>query len=166
MALVWLIGRKPEGAVSGHRINVWWLDRWASDGPTPSHVEFTGTDQEILALLDRHEVDVLPVVKIVIDQPNPFALSSCRWDASLSADGELAVVMANDGNVLVGVEPGSESRRGKVELRDPRGQLHFETADVIVRRELAFAGLRAWLAREQDSVPGLTWDLYRTRGRN
>lgn len=144
---------------------MWWLDRWASGGSAPSHVEFTGTDSEILALLDRHEVDVLPVVKIVIDQPNPFALSRSRWDASLSADGELAVVKTNDGNVLVGVEPGSESRRGRVELRDPCGQPLVETADVVVRRELAFAGLRAWLAGRQDSVPGLTWDLYRNRGR-
>ncbi len=146
-----------------HRITMSWLDRWASYGPELKHLEFTGTDEEILAILDKHEAEMLPVVAIVIDTPCPHARDAYKWEATLSVDGDLAVVMTNGGNWLVGVEPVFESSSSVVELRDPYGQHREESADVVISRDLAFAGLRAWLEGRENSIMGLKWELYRQR---
>jgi hypothetical protein len=147
---------------------MWWLERWASDGAAPRHEELIGRVGDLLGFLDRWEADVLPVVAIsIVGLSKPVHEHDLGIrDATLLADGELAVLTTNDGVVRVGVEPGSESRRGHVELRDPRGPIRHESADVIILRDFAFSGLKAWLHGRETAVAGIEWDLYRKRGQS
>ncbi len=148
----------------GHRITMWWRDRWASS--ELHHLMFEGSDRDIFKLLDRYEVEAYPLVTIEVDQPNPSALEYDLWGARLCVEAERSVIITNSGVLYVGVVLGSEDRRGEVDFTNPRGFVTKVSADIVIGRELGFQAMRAWLHGCESAVVGLEWDLYRNRARH
>ena len=147
-----------------HTLQLHWRRRKTSVGFRS--LAFRGPDRDIRSILKQQKIDSFGVVCISVCNPNKVALEQYRWEASLIVDHDHAVIMHNGGVWYVGVEPGSEARRGVVEFADPRGGLRTETADVVVSRGPAFRALDEWLNGWWREFPSgdLEWALYRHRG--
>ena len=150
-------------ALPCHTLRLYWRRRKSS--LNFRSLEYRGPDRDILCLLEQQQIHSFQLVEISVRKPNKVALGQDRWEVSLTADGERAVICINTGVLYVGVEPGTECQSGSVEFANPRGHVTMESADMIVGRGLALRALTDWLRGPWfDFRPGaLDWDMLRNR---